>query len=220
MGNTLSIVIPVYNARAWLPELWSRLEAAAGEASEWIFVDDGSEDTTLDLLKELALADHRIHVVSWPRPLGLTVALREGVRAARGNFIVTLDDDLEHPPEEIPRLVHKLKRGADLVYGVPLSHPRTFWRNAARFVSHHIFLWLTGHPLPRPFRAFRKELVPDDAPMDALLDFVLLGRTKNCVQVQVEYHRSCRPRSTHTFLGLVKLFLTGVRQLSIVRNRA
>ena len=53
MGNTLSIVIPVYNASRWLPELWSRLEDAAGEASEVIFVDDGSDDATPELLKDL-----------------------------------------------------------------------------------------------------------------------------------------------------------------------
>ncbi len=220
MGSTLSIVIPVHNASAWLPELWSRLEDATGEASELIFVDDGSEDATADLLRDLAAGESRVHIVSWPRPLGLTVALREGVRAARGNFIVTVDDDLEHPPEEISRLVHKLERGADLVYGVPLSHPRTLWRNLARSFSHHLFFALTGHPLPRPFRAFRRELVPADVPVDVLLDFVLLSRAKSCVQVEVEYHRSYRPKSTHTLFSLVKLFFTGLRQLSVVRSPA
>ncbi len=220
MGESFSIVIPVHNARPWLPELWSRLEDSTGEALEWIFVNDGSTDGSDEYLAELSLAERRVRVVSWPAPLGLTAALREGVRVARGRFVVTIDDDLEHPPEEISRLVQKLERGADLVYGVPLNHPRTWWRNLARRISHWIFLDLTGHQLPRPFRAFRRNLVGEQAPGDALLDFILLKEAQNCVQVQVEYHRSYRSKSTQTLAGLFRLFFTGLRQLPLVRRAA
>jgi len=217
--NSISIVVPVYNAAAWLPELWARLEAATGEVREWIFVNDGSDDDTGEILRILQSNDPRVRVVAWPRPLGLSVALREGVGHARGDFVVTLDDDLEHPPEEIPRLVERLRLGADLVYGSPRRHPRAWWRNAARRVTQSLMFLLSGHPLPRPFRAFRRELLREPAPYGAILDFLLLSRAKHCLHIDVEYHPSRRPRSSHTVLSLVSLFLSGLRQINMVRTR-
>jgi glycosyltransferase involved in cell wall biosynthesis len=119
--NGLSAVIPVYNGRECLPELRRRLGevlSAQGEPFEIIFVDDGSRDGGWSLLREFAAADARIKAIRLMRNHGQHNALLCGIRAASFPVTLTLDDDLQHPPEEIPKLLSALDGERDVVYGV------------------------------------------------------------------------------------------------------
>jgi polyisoprenyl-phosphate glycosyltransferase len=115
----LSIVTPCYNEAANIPELYRRLtcvaERIAGEV-EFVFVDDGSRDDTLSLLRQLALADPRVRVVGLSRNFGHQAALSAGVDHARGDAVVTMDADLQHPPDLITQFIEKWQEGYDLVY--------------------------------------------------------------------------------------------------------
>jgi undecaprenyl-phosphate 4-deoxy-4-formamido-L-arabinose transferase len=117
----LSIVVPVYNNRATLPELITRLTAtvdAMGSSFELIFVDDASTDGSLDLLLERAERDGRLRVLGLAENSGGQAALCAGFEAVRGRRIVCIDADLENFPEDIPALVAALDRGHDLACGV------------------------------------------------------------------------------------------------------
>lgn len=116
----VSVVIPLYNEEESLTELYARLtEVLEGNARrhELIFIDDGSTDGSLGTLRELRHRDRRVKLLSFKRNNGKSAALQEGFRAARGNFVVTIDADLQDDPYEIPGLLEKLEEGFDLVSG-------------------------------------------------------------------------------------------------------
>jgi glycosyltransferase involved in cell wall biosynthesis len=118
----ISVVIPVYNSAAILPALHARLRAVLagiGHSFEVLYVDDGSQDGSWDALRQLRDRD-RTHVVAIQlmRNYGQHNALMCGFRTARGEYILTMDDDLQHPPEEVPKLLAAiLDADLDLVYG-------------------------------------------------------------------------------------------------------
>jgi polyisoprenyl-phosphate glycosyltransferase len=120
-ASLLSVVIPLRNEEEVLPQLATRLaETLEGVGSEWevILVDDGSTDATYGLAVELHGRDPRFKVIRFSRGFGHQVALSAGLDAARGEAVVTMDGDLQHPPEVIPLLVSRWQEGNEIVYAV------------------------------------------------------------------------------------------------------
>jgi polyisoprenyl-phosphate glycosyltransferase len=121
LPRRLSIVIPVFNEAAALPALRSRLtdflERLECKDVELIFVNDGSADESLDLLREWASADERVQVLCLARNFGHQAAVTAGLDEASGDAIVIMDADLQDPPEVIPRMIEKYREGYDVVYG-------------------------------------------------------------------------------------------------------
>lgn len=113
----LSIVVPVYNEEESLEAFYSVLSKNISSISEIIFIDDGSSDKSLKILKELALKDKKVKVFSFRKNHGKAEALTLGFQKAKGEKIVTLDADLQDRPEEIDKLLKKLDEGFDLVSG-------------------------------------------------------------------------------------------------------
>jgi undecaprenyl-phosphate 4-deoxy-4-formamido-L-arabinose transferase len=130
----VSIVIPVYDEEPNLEPLYRRLapvaDAIAGGA-EIIFVDDGSADRSLALLRALAAGDRRVRVLSFNRNYGQHAAVFAGLEVARGDAVVTLDADLQNPPEDIPRLLAKIDEGFDMVGGWRENRKDTLFRRVA-----------------------------------------------------------------------------------------
>lgn len=130
----VSIVVPVFNEEANLRPLYARLapvmDGIAGGA-EAIFVDDGSADRSLELLRELAAADPRVRVLSFNRNYGQHAAVMAGFEVTRGETVVTLDADLQNPPEDIPKLLAKSAEGFDLVGGWRAARKDTWFRRWA-----------------------------------------------------------------------------------------
>jgi undecaprenyl-phosphate 4-deoxy-4-formamido-L-arabinose transferase len=119
-GPAVSVVIPVYNEEANLEALYERLERVleeGGRAYEVIFVDDGSRDRSLEILCRLQEKYDAVRVIQLNRNYGQHAAVFAGLDHARGAVIVTLDADLQNPPEEIPRLLDKIAEGHDVVGG-------------------------------------------------------------------------------------------------------
>ena len=118
---TFSFVAPVHNEQEGLKEFYSRLTAVAdelGEPYEIIFVNDGSEDGTEEILCELVNSDRRVKVVEFSRNFGHQIALTAGYDHAAGRAVISLDSDCQHPPELIPQLVSKWREGYEVVYTV------------------------------------------------------------------------------------------------------
>lgn len=131
---SLSVVVPVYNSEGSLRPLVERLEPvlrAIGGDHELILVNDGSRDQSWRVVEELAARHPWIRGFDLMRNYGQHNALLCGIRAARNAVIVTLDDDLQHPPEEIPKLLNELARGFDVVYGTPQKQSHGFLRDLA-----------------------------------------------------------------------------------------
>ena len=162
--RSISAVIPVYNSEASLEELYARLTAALRGAArdfEIILVDDGSSDCSWDAIAGLALKDKRVRGFRLYRNFGQHNAILCGIRAAAKEAVVTLDDDLQNPPEEIPELVRKLEEGFDVVYGSPASRHHGAMRNASQWIAKVILQRTLGAEIAgsvSPFRAFDAEL--------------------------------------------------------------
>lgn len=112
----VSVVVPTYNERETLPELVGRLHRVLGSGYEVVVVDDGSPDGTAELAQELARR-YPVRVVRRPGKLGLASAVLAGARVASGRWVVVMDADLSHPPEDVPRLVAALRAGAEVAVG-------------------------------------------------------------------------------------------------------
>lgn len=136
--RSLSFIVPVYRSKDSLAELYTRILATFSESAgelEIIFVEDCGGDDSWDVISRLALNDPRVKGLQMSRNCGQHNALLCGIREASGEIIVTLDDDLQHPPEVIPELLNKLEEGYDVVYGSPIDAKHTFLRNLASQVT-------------------------------------------------------------------------------------
>lgn len=156
--TSISVVVPVYNSEASLPELVKRIQpalAALGTPFELILVNDSSTDRSWSRILDLAGQHHWIRGLNLSRNYGQHNALLCGIRQARFDTIVTMDDDLQNPPEEIARLLGKLEEGFDVVYGTPDKQQHGFWRNAASQVTKLTLQGAIGAETARKVSAFR-----------------------------------------------------------------
>jgi undecaprenyl-phosphate 4-deoxy-4-formamido-L-arabinose transferase len=160
----LSVVVPVYNSEASLQLLIERLEPvlrANAREFELILVNDGSRDRSWPLVLELAAKHAWIRGFDMMRNYGQHNALLCGIRAARNEIVVTMDDDLQHPPEEISKLLSELAGGFDVVYGTPQKETHGFLRDiASQMTKFALQKSMGAHTARRvsAFRAFRTNL--------------------------------------------------------------
>src|SRR3954452_9990781 len=134
----VSVVVPVYRSEEILPELVERLQTLLSrmtEAYELVLVNDSSPDQSWDVICRLAEGRPWIHPINLMRNYGQHNALLCGIRATQYDVIVTMDDDLQHPPEEIPRLLEQLEHRYDVVYGTPKAEQHGFLRALASRIT-------------------------------------------------------------------------------------
>jgi dolichol-phosphate mannosyltransferase len=160
---TYSVVVPVFNEEGNVEALASRVVAAMeklGEPFELLFVDDGSRDRTPALLRTLAAADERVRVVRFTRNYGQEAAVEALYLNARGRWLVQMDGDLQHPPEEIGRLVAKKDEGYDVVYGVREGRKDSVFRVAASRTMQWGMRSMMEIELPEDVSTFRLMSAP------------------------------------------------------------
>lgn len=154
----VSVVIPVYESASTLGELAARLRAILPRIApdhEIVFVNDGSRDGSWQILEELAAQYADVVAIDLMRNYGQHNALLAGIRAARFEVIVTMDDDLQHPPEEIPVLLEHLRPGIDVVYGTAATLRHGIWRNAASQMTKFVLQGAMGAEIARTITSFR-----------------------------------------------------------------
>jgi undecaprenyl-phosphate 4-deoxy-4-formamido-L-arabinose transferase len=152
------VVVPAYNSEGSLPQLVERLgRVLPGEAADWeaILVNDGSRDRTWEVICDLARRYPWVRGINLMRNFGQHNALLCGIRAARHDLIVTIDDDLQTPPEEIPTLLDRLDQGFDVVYGTPLREQHGLWRDAASRLTKLVLQNAMGAETARQVSAYR-----------------------------------------------------------------
>jgi glycosyltransferase involved in cell wall biosynthesis len=168
MENTLdlSIVIPLLNEEENIPELYRELSEVLAEInkeSEIVFVDDGSTDSSLQLLTDLQGKDPRVVVISFRKNFGQTAAMAAGFDYARGEIIITMDADLQNDPRDIPKLLAKVDEGFDVVTGWRYDRKDPFInRRLPSMIANKIISRTTGvnlHDYGCTLKAFRKEVI-------------------------------------------------------------
>ena len=154
----VSVVIPVYNSEQILPVLVDRLKPVLKSLSavyELILVNDGSTDNSWNVIEDLASRHDWICGINLMRNYGQHNALLCGIRAARYDVIVTMDDDLQNPPEEVPKLIVKLEEGYDVVYGTPMKEQHGLLRDLASQITKMALKTAMGVDTARMVSAFR-----------------------------------------------------------------
>lgn len=210
---TLSIVIPVFRSGRILFDLYDRIVATISQAGimdyEILLVEDGGGDNSWEIIQRITEKDRRVRGIRLSRNYGQHNALLCGIRSARYDVIVTMDDDLQNPPEEIPKLLAKLSEGYDVVYGVPESGQHGLLRNMASRITKYALQSAMGAETARKvsaFRAFRTHIrrafETYHSPF-VCIDVLLTWGTTSFASVIVKHHPRKSGASGYTLLKLI-----------------
>ncbi|HUE89599.1 MAG TPA: glycosyltransferase family 2 protein [Vicinamibacterales bacterium] len=213
----VSVIVPLFNGRELvrdchdaLSPVLDRLEGGA----EVIYVDDGSVDDTIDVLRRLQATDPRVRIVELAANFGQHAAFTAGFAHARGRYLVTLDADLQCDPADIPRLIEPLTRGYDLVSGVRIHRQDPGARRLFSRVTTSIVSRLAGVELRDigcPLNAFTEDVARSLAPFGELRRFlkpIAVRVARRVTEVEVQHRpRPERQGSSYSATGLVRLFM-------------
>lgn len=215
MRDSISTVIPVYNSRDSLEELYFRLSTALKKISskyEIIMVDDGSSDNSYGKMMELHHKDNRVKVIQLRGNYGQQNALMCGFHYAKGEYVVTLDDDLQHMPEEIEKLMDKLDEGYDVVYGIAGKKRHSFYRNLGSKITNYLFDKICSKPKNirvSSFRVIRRDIVREIIKKDSsfvYISAIILKITNNIGNIRINHDTRKYGSSNYNFVKLLKLF--------------
>jgi glycosyltransferase involved in cell wall biosynthesis len=211
--RSFSVVTAVYNGEAALPELFRRLNEVLPRVAthhEIILVNDGSRDRSWEVISELSSRSPTVRGLNLMRNYGQHNALLCGIRAAKYELIVTMDDDLQHPPEEIPRLLARLEEGFDVVYGTPEKEQNGLMRALASRITRLTLRTAVGAEVARnvsAFRLFRTQLREAFAGYQTpfvSIDVLLTWATTRFGATTVPFQQRHSGASNYTFAKLVR----------------
>jgi glycosyltransferase involved in cell wall biosynthesis len=212
----ISVVVPVYRSEATLPLLVEQLASVLPTLSplhELILVNDGSPDDSWSVIERLAKSFSFVRGISLMRNYGQHNATLCGIRAARYATTVTMDDDLQHAPEDIAKLLDKLNQGCDVVYGVWRERKRSWWRAFFAALTKRAVAWVMNADTVRDMSAFRairtrvrQAFEKFDGP-DVLVDVLLSWGTTRFAAVSIAERDRGAGQSNYSFWKLVKVSL-------------
>lgn len=211
--QSISVVIPVYNAEQTLTELYHRLISAMEELTdsfEVIMIEDCGTDHSWEMIKALAENDNRIIGKKLSRNYGQHNALLCGIRTARYELTLTMDDDLQHPVREIKKLIDKLNEGFDVVYGSPKQEKHTLWRNIASILTKITLKKAMGINAARNVSAFRvfrtriRDAFADFQSPSVSIDVLLAWGSHNFSSIKVAHDSRLAGTSNYTFRSLLR----------------
>lgn len=225
-AGKVSIAIPIFNEEKNIPSLLSRLSPvmdSLGDPYEIIFVDDGSRDGSIDLLKEAVEKDPvHLRVIELSRNFGQHPALLAAFRFATGRYVITLDADLQNPPEEIPTILNKLKEGFDVVGGVRTHRQDSFFRKAASRIVNRVTVLLTKMKLDDygcMLRGYSREVIDQINKCEENSTFIpALGLlfARKPVEVPVKHAERKAGTSKYSFYRLIRLNFDLMTGFSVV----
>lgn len=202
-----SVVVPFFNEQENVPPLYMRLTEVLdgiGQPYELVFVDDGSRDNTSKVLLEIFEHDHRVNVVRLRRNFGQTPALKAGFDFARGDVVISMDGDLEHDPEEIPKFLEKIEEGYDLVSGWRFPRPgHGGFRHYPTRLANWMMARLSGidlHDFGCTMKACRREIIQEIQLYGELHRFIpALASSTGAKITEIPIENSHRKNGHHTY---------------------
>jgi undecaprenyl-phosphate 4-deoxy-4-formamido-L-arabinose transferase len=222
-----SIVIPVYRSEDTIAELIQRLATILPNLFpkfEVICVVDGSPDKSWEIICSLGKKYKWLRGVKLLRNFGQQNATLCGVRLAKYELTVTMDDDLQHPVEELPKMVDKLRSGFDVVYGSPQKPPAGILRNMVTNFTKRTLVWATQNRMPKDISAFMifrthiRDCFKDFRSSDANLDVLLSWGTSSFSSVKVNIEERKVGKSNYNLAKLIRMtlvILTGFSTLPL-----
>jgi glycosyltransferase involved in cell wall biosynthesis len=211
----ISVFLPVLNEEPNLRPLHAKLNDALGKlggTAEIIYVDDGSTDGSLRILRELAQADERVRVISLKRNYGQTAAMAAGIDAARGRVLIPMDADLQNDPADIQRLLDKMDEGYDVVSGWRKNRQdKLITRKIPSMIANRMISWIGGVPLHDygcSLKAYRRESLEDVRLYGEMHRFIPIYASwagARVTEIPVEHHARTMGKSKYGLSRTVKV---------------
>jgi glycosyltransferase involved in cell wall biosynthesis len=211
----ISVFLPVYNEEPNLRPLHAKLDAALkalGRSAEIVYVDDGSNDGSLTILRELAAMDSRVRVVALRRNYGQTAAMAAGIDAARGKVLIPMDADLQNDPADIQRLLDKLDEGYDVVSGWRKNRKdKMVTRKIPSMLANRLISWIGGVPLHDygcSLKAYRRESLQDVRLYGEMHRFIPIYASwagARVTEIPVEHHARTMGKSKYGLSRTLKV---------------
>ena len=211
----ISVFLPVYDEEPNLRLLHEKLDEALrklGRTAEIIYVDDGSRDRSLDILRELAQKDPRVRVVALRRNYGQTAAMAAGIDAARGRVLIPMDADLQNDPADIARLLDKLDEGYDVVSGWRKNRQdKLITRKIPSMLANRLISWIGGVPLHDygcSLKAYRRESLEDVRLYGEMHRFIPIYASwagARVTEIPVEHHARTMGKSKYGLSRTIKV---------------
>src|SRR5687767_2890350 len=213
----VSIFLPVYNEEPNLMPLHAKLDEALktlGRSAEIVYVDDGSSDGSLKILREIAEVDPRVRVVALRRNYGQTAAMSAGIDAARGKVLIPMDADLQNDPGDITRLLDKLDEGYDVVSGWRKNRKdKMITRKIPSMIANRVISWIGGVPLHDygcSLKAYRRESLEDVRLYGEMHRFIPIYASwagARVAEIPVEHHPRTMGKSKYGLSRTLKVVL-------------
>ncbi len=211
----LSLFLPVLDEEENLRPMHAKISEALnalGKTAEVIYVDDGSTDKSLEILKEIADADDRVRVISLRRNYGQTAAMSAGIDAARGEILIPMDADLQNDPRDIFRLLEKLNEGYDVVSGWRKNRQdKLISRKIPSQIANRIISWIGGVPLHDygcSLKAYRRDVIQDVKLYGEMHRFIPIYASwagARVAEIPVEHHARTMGKSKYGISRTVKV---------------
>ena len=211
----LSLFLPVLDEEDNLRPMHAKISEALnklGKTAEVIFVDDGSTDKSLEILKEIAAGDDRVRVISLRRNYGQTAAMSAGIDAAKGNILIPMDADLQNDPADIIRLLEKLDEGYDVVSGWRKNRQdKLISRKIPSQIANRIISWIGGVPLHDygcSLKAYRRDVIQDVKLYGEMHRFIPIYASwagARVTEIPVDHHARTMGKSKYGISRTVKV---------------
>jgi glycosyltransferase involved in cell wall biosynthesis len=211
----LSLFLPVLDEEENLRPMHAKIQdalASLGKTAEVIYVDDGSTDASLKILKEIANEDERVRVISLRRNYGQTAAMSAGIDAARGEILIPMDADLQNDPKDIARLLEKLNEGYDVVSGWRKNRQdKLVSRKLPSQIANRIISWIGGVPLHDygcSLKAYRRDVIQDVRLYGEMHRFIPIYASwagARVTEIPVEHHARTRGVSKYGISRTIKV---------------
>ncbi len=211
----LSLFLPVLNEEPNLRPMHAKISEALntlGKTAEVIYVDDGSTDKSLQILKEIVDGDGRVRVISLRRNYGQTAAMSAGIDAARGKILIPMDADLQNDPSDISRLLDKLNEGYDVVSGWRKNRQdKLVSRKIPSQVANKIISWIGGVPLHDygcSLKAYRRDVIQDVKLYGEMHRFIPIYASwagARVAEIPVEHHARTMGKSKYGISRTLKV---------------
>ncbi|MGB7604703.1 MAG: glycosyltransferase family 2 protein [Lutisporaceae bacterium] len=228
MYGSISVIVPVYNSSQSIQELCRRLVkalTAITEVYEIILVDDSSIDDSFIKMKTARNSNAAIKLIRLSENFGQQNAIMCGLRHAKGDYVITIDDDLQNPPEELATLMKSIENGYDVVYGIPIARRHSAVRNLGSIMTDHLFNIVCGKPKQvkvSSFRIMKKSIVEkiiEEKASFVYISAITLRHTKNIGNAIVVHEQRKYGSSNYNIKKLAKLFYNIYINYSRISNR-
>jgi glycosyltransferase involved in cell wall biosynthesis len=211
----VSVFLPVFNEEPNLLPLHAKLDEALkslGRSAEIVYVDDGSTDGSLEILRGIAQLDPRVRVVALRRNYGQTAAMAAGIDAASGKVLIPMDADLQNDPSDITRLLHKLEEGYDVVSGWRKNRKdKMITRKIPSMIANRLISWIGGVPLHDygcSLKAYRRESLQDVrlyGEMHRFIPIYAAWAGARVTEIPVEHHARTMGKSKYGLSRTLKV---------------